>query len=46
MECEANYRDDQICPPLMGVLRLEQLDLTTRGRQEKLVRLRADLEDA
>ena len=46
MECEANYRDVQVCPPLMGVRRLEQQNLTTRGRQEKLARLRADLEDA
>ncbi len=45
MECEANYRDEEVCPPLMGARRLELLDLKLHGQREKLVRLKSDLED-
>ncbi len=45
MECEANYRDEEVCPPLMGVRRLGLLDLKVHGQRQKLVRLKSDLED-
>jgi NosR/NirI family nitrous oxide reductase transcriptional regulator len=46
MECEANYRDDEVCPPLIGVRRLELQGVKTRGQHEKLARLKRRLEDA
>ena len=39
MECEANYRDQQVCPPLIGIERLLQ-----KGEpdEERLAKLRQD----
>ncbi|MAE95730.1 MAG: 4Fe-4S binding protein, partial [Deltaproteobacteria bacterium] len=46
MECEANYRNDQVCPPLMGARRLELHGAKTGQEKDKLARLKRHLEDA
>jgi NosR/NirI family nitrous oxide reductase transcriptional regulator len=46
MECEANYRDDSICPPLMGVRRLGAQETLAPRQQQKLDQLKHELEDA
>lgn len=45
MECEANYRDEEVCPPLVGIRRLENKPAKTPREQEQLVRLRLHKED-
>jgi NosR/NirI family nitrous oxide reductase transcriptional regulator len=43
MECEATYNNDQRCPPLIGLLKIEgQTDLSARDH-EKIERLRIDV---
>jgi len=32
MECEANYRDDQVCPPLITIHRIAKSESRTRNR--------------
>ncbi len=45
MDCEANYRNAQVCPPLIGIEGLEsKITLTSKDR-EKLTRLEADRAD-
>ena len=44
MECEANYRDPGVCPPLIAVRRLEVGEFLDEVKQEKLERLKRDLE--
>ncbi len=44
MECEANYRDAAVCPPLVGVKRLEVGDFIAEAKREKLAKLKRDLE--
>jgi len=47
MECEANYRDEAVCPPLIGVRRLDlQRGVLAPRQQQKLEQLKRDLEDA
>jgi len=46
MECEANFRDDRVCPPLVGI---ERLTMRARSKGEepnadKIARLRKDME--
>lgn len=47
MECEANYRDREVCPPLVGLDRLTRRahEQGTEANADKLARLRADMED-
>jgi len=46
MECEANYRDDQVCPPLVGLDRLKPpSDGARAGFAERKKRLLAQVED-
>ena len=43
MECEANYRDDAVCPPLIGIERLVQKGAErSEADDKKLRRLRED----
>ena len=47
MECEANYRDQQVCPPLVGIERLT-MRARAKGEQpnaDKMARLLHDRED-
>lgn len=45
MDCEATYRNHQVCPPLIGIDRLQaKPELTARDR-ERLDRLRAEARD-
>jgi len=46
MECEATYHDDKSCPPLIGLAKLESLDLLTSRDQRKLGDLKAAAKDA
>jgi NosR/NirI family nitrous oxide reductase transcriptional regulator len=46
MECEANYRDAAVCPPLIGITRLESIDGLSVKQQEKLEELRVEVRDA
>ena len=47
MECEANYRDREVCPPLVGIDRLMKraADQGVPANADKLARLRTELED-
>jgi len=45
MDCEATYRNDLVCPPLVGIARLEGKAVLTPQDEEKLVRLRIELRD-
>ncbi len=47
MECEANYRDEEVCPPLIGIERLTRKakEERTAHDEEHLERLRRDAED-
>lgn len=45
MECESNYRNPKICPPLVVLPRLEALDHPTPSQQKKLALYREGLED-
>jgi NosR/NirI family nitrous oxide reductase transcriptional regulator len=42
MECEATYRDDTTCPPLVGIERLMSKVERTKREEEKLLSLRED----
>jgi len=44
LECEANYRDPGVCPPLLAVQRLELDPAAAQARREKLAKLEHDLE--
>ena len=48
MECEANYRDEEVCPPLVGLLRLQEKAAKTGTkpdpkRWEKLMKQMEDV---
>ncbi len=45
MECEANYRDEEVCPPLVSINRLTAKSKLTEKEQARLERLRVDRED-
>lgn len=45
MDCEATYRNEEVCPPLVGIARLEGLEVLTPRDQEKLVKLRIEVRD-
>ena len=45
MDCEATYRNDTVCPPLIGIRRLEALPVRTAKDEEKLVRFRVEVRD-
>lgn len=45
MDCEATYRNESVCPPLVGIARLSVLPELTARQQEKLESLRADARD-
>jgi NosR/NirI family nitrous oxide reductase transcriptional regulator len=42
MECEANYRDEQVCPPLIAIDRLKKRGPLGPKELEKTARLRRD----
>lgn len=46
MECEANYRAEEVCPPLIGIERLQLSALKLRGEPDpaRMARLENDLE--
>ena len=44
MECEANYRADTVCPPLIGLAKLDLTELSAQSaKREKLMRDVADV---
>jgi NosR/NirI family nitrous oxide reductase transcriptional regulator len=45
MDCEATYRNEKVCPPLIGITRLETRGNLSDREQAKLVTLRADVRD-
>lgn len=45
MECEAVYRNDQVCPPLIGITRLEAVTDRTPRQETKLGELRGEAQD-
>lgn len=45
MECEATYRDDDRCPPLIGLVKLEGLSALSPRQQTRQSRLQADAAD-
>jgi NosR/NirI family nitrous oxide reductase transcriptional regulator len=45
MDCEAVYRNEEVCPPLVGIRRLEARDGLRPADEEKLVRLRIEARD-
>ncbi len=47
MECEANYRDEEVCPPLIGIERLTRKAKEERSAhdEERLRKFRQDAED-
>jgi NosR/NirI family nitrous oxide reductase transcriptional regulator len=48
MECEANYRDEQVCPPLVGIARLtagQKATATSKNSEDRLAKLRRSAED-
>ena len=49
MECEANYRDDKVCPPLVGLQKLldaQRANGTLTPKQEaRWAKLQRDRED-
>ncbi len=44
MECEANYRDEQVCPPLIGTARLLAKAKRSEQDNERLAKLKVDRE--
>ena len=44
MDCEATYRNETVCPPLVGIARLEGRELGARDR-EKLDLLQIKVRD-
>ena len=45
MECEVIYHDDQVCPPLIGLAKLENRFDLSPGEQLKVNKLRVDVVD-
>jgi NosR/NirI family nitrous oxide reductase transcriptional regulator len=45
MDCEATYRNEEVCPPLVGLARLGAKDTLTPHDEERLVRLRIEVRD-
>jgi NosR/NirI family transcriptional regulator, nitrous oxide reductase regulator len=45
MECEANYRDESVCPPLVGIRRIESRSHASPQERARLVQLRLQRED-
>lgn len=45
MECEAIYRDDAVCPPLIGVARLELVQDKSAAQRKKAEQLALELKD-
>jgi len=45
MDCEATYRNETVCPPLVGISRLSVRDELTAKQEAKLEALRADSRD-
>jgi NosR/NirI family nitrous oxide reductase transcriptional regulator len=45
MDCEATYRNEKVCPPLIGITKLETRGNLSDRQQAKLVTLRADVRD-
>ncbi|MBW2384814.1 MAG: 4Fe-4S binding protein [Deltaproteobacteria bacterium] len=45
MECEATYRDDQKCPPVIGLAMLEDRDDLTPRDHQKVIKLRIAVAD-
>ena len=45
MECEASYRDHSICPPLVGIARLEAKGPLAAQDQARLAKLKEDRRD-
>lgn len=44
MVCEANYRDETVCPPLVGIARLRKRSTAAPGEPPRLQQLREDAE--
>jgi hypothetical protein len=45
MECEATYHDEQTCPPLIGLIKLEGRADLTPSDERKIIKLRSDAAD-
>jgi NosR/NirI family nitrous oxide reductase transcriptional regulator len=45
MDCEATYRNPGVCPPLLGITRLETVPSPSSREQNKLSELRREMED-
>jgi NosR/NirI family nitrous oxide reductase transcriptional regulator len=45
MECEATYRNEAVCPPLIGLAKLETLQVLSPAQQRKRSKLQLDLKD-
>jgi len=45
MDCEATYRNERVCPPLLGISNLERLPTLDPRQQQKLRTLRSEAED-
>jgi NosR/NirI family nitrous oxide reductase transcriptional regulator len=45
MECEATYHDEQTCPPLIGLIKLQGLADLTPSDERKIIKLRSDAAD-
>ena len=45
MDCEATYRNEQKCPPLLAITRLETVDTLDARQQTKLADLRQEAAD-
>ncbi len=45
MDCEATYRNEEVCPPLIGITRLETRGKLSHREQDKLVTLRDNVRD-
>ena len=45
MECEVNYRDDEVCPPLVGIAKLQAKGALSDPEKERLARLWQEFED-
>jgi len=46
MDCEATYRNEEVCPPLVGLNRLKVVVNPTPQQKERIERLRAQAADA
>jgi len=45
LDCEATYRNPNVCPPLLAITRLETMNAPSRGQQQKLEELREEVAD-